>query len=297
MAGGFDGFDDVPRSRKWLWWLLLYLVIFLAGGAVMAWALLRWQSFDSFVHDRFGRPLPAAVVTVVPAPPPALPPPPGAALAALGGQVSELTRRIEAIDQRARAASGDADRAEALLVAFAARRALDRGVGLGYIEALLRDRFGTSQPQAVATIISASRQPVTLSWLETELVRIGPALEGQAGSTDWWSALRRQLGDLIVVRHAGDPPTDTADRLDRAQRALESGQVDVALAEIARIPGSAVATDWIAGARRYIASRAALDRIETAALLEPSAAAHVAVPPVPAIAVAPPQKAAALPIK
>jgi len=290
MAGEFDGFGEAARRRRWPWILLLVVLIFLAGGATMAWALLRWQGIDDFLHDRFGRPIAAQYV---PSPPIRIiqqAPVPAASVGALAGQLGELSRRIATIDQRARAASGNADRAEALLVAFAGRRALDRGVGLGYIEALLRDRFGASQPQAVATIIAASRQPVTLSWLEAELDRIAPTLQsGGAIGSDWWTGLKQQLGDLIVVRRAGMPPTDTADRIDRAHRALESGQVDVALAEVARIPGNAAAENWIAAARRYIASRDALDRIETAALLGPAPAIAAPQPEPPVAAAAEPK--------
>ena len=69
------------------------------------------------------------------------------------------------------------------------------------------------------------------------------------------------------------------DRLDRARDDLASGHVDSALVEIARLPGRKAAEGWIADARRYVQTRAALDRIESAALLEPgkTAAAPVAV--------------------
>jgi hypothetical protein len=45
--------------------------------------------------------------------------------------------------------------------------------------------------------------------------------------------------------------------------------VDVALAEVLRMPGHPAAASWIGAARRYIAARRALDTIETAALLDP----------------------------
>ena len=55
---------------------------------------------------------------------------------------------------RPQRAEGSAGRADALLVAFAARRAIDRGVALGYLETLLVDRFGSRHPRAVATIVT-----------------------------------------------------------------------------------------------------------------------------------------------
>jgi hypothetical protein len=48
---------------------------------------------------------------------------------------------------------------------------------------------------------------------------------------------------------------------------LQAGEVDSALAETMRLPGSANAERWILRARRYIASHRALDEIESAALL------------------------------
>ena len=51
---------------------------------------------------------------------------------------------------------------------------------------------------------------------------------------------------------------------------LAAGHVDAALAAIARLPGRKAATAWIASARRYVQARVALDRIETAALLQPA---------------------------
>ncbi|WP_136162319.1 hypothetical protein [Sphingomonas flavalba] len=204
-------------------------------------------------------------------PPPAMPPRPvadPAALAALDVRITDLEGRIDRVSERARAASGNAARAEGLLVAFAARRALDRGMGLGYIEAQLRDRFGTSQPAAVATVIAASRDPVTLEELRLGLDDLAPALvSGSDGG--WWQAVRRELGSLAVVRKAGTPSPEPTERARRARRMLEGGRVDAALAEVARMPGRDKAGNWIALARRYIAARQALDMIETSAILQP----------------------------
>jgi hypothetical protein len=203
-------------------------------------------------------------------------------------RVNQLEQRVAEIDSQSRAAAGNADRAEGLLVAFAARRALDRGVALGYIEGLLRQRFGDTQRQAVATIITASRQPVTLEELRDGLAEIGPELTGGGPEQNWWTALREELGELVSIRRAGTPSTIPAERLRRAERALASGQVDVALAEVLRLAGRDEGSEWIAKARRYVLARRALDRIETAALLEPrlpppnaaaAAASPRAVPP------------------
>ncbi|HEV2746830.1 MAG TPA: hypothetical protein VGW34_05980, partial [Allosphingosinicella sp.] len=184
-------------------------------------------------------------------------------------RVAELERRVGQVYNQSRAAVGNADRAEGLLVAFAARRALDRGVALGYIEGLLRERFGETQRQAVATIITASRQPVTLEELQLGLQEVGPELTGAAPNQTLWNAFRTELAGLITIRKSGTPSTLPAERLRRATRRLEAGQVDVALAEVLRMPGHANGTEWIAAAKRYVDARRALDTIETAALLDP----------------------------
>jgi hypothetical protein len=187
--------------------------------------------------------------------------------------VNRLEERLAELDAQSRAAVGNADRAEGLLVAFAARRALDRGVALGYIEGLLAQRFGESQRQAVATVITASRQPVTLEVLQEKLAEVGPQLTGGGPDQSWWTALKSEMSGLVRLRREGTPSTMPAERLRRATRRLEAGQVDLALAEVLRMPGRDTAADWIAAARRYVSARRALDALETAALLEPRAGA------------------------
>jgi hypothetical protein len=80
--------------------------------------------------------------------------------------------------------------------------------------------------------------------------------------------------------------------LRRATQRLEAGQVEVALAEVMRIPARDNAGDWIRKAQIYVAARSALDTIETAALVEqrPPQPAPAAAP-----APAPPQPAAPRP--
>ncbi len=273
--------------------LALPLIAFIAGLAAMGWVLANWNTAAAFIGVRPSPPpqrLQQAAPAPAPAPAAAAAPAPGAGTQRLvldpetTRRVNRLEQRVAEIDNQSRAAAGNADRAEGLLVAFAARRALDRGVPLGYIEGLLRQRFGDTQRQAVATIITASRDPVTLEELQDGLHEVGPELTGAGPDQNWWTAFRAELGELVSIRRAGTPSTIPAERLQRAERRLESGQVDVALAEVLRLPGREDAAEWVAKARRYVAARRALDTIETAALLEPrtqTAALPVAAPPVP----------------
>lgn len=186
--------------------------------------------------------------------------------ATLAAQLAMLEARAAMVEQDSRVAAGNAGRAESLLVAFAARRAIDRGLALGYIEPQLRQRFGQSQPRAVASVIQASRQPVTIEDLRQGLDTIAPDLTSGAHTDGWWASLRRELSSLVVIRHEGTPSPRAADRLARARRLLDGGQVEAALAEVGRLPGAANATAWIAAAGRYVQAHDALDQLEGAAI-------------------------------
>ena len=263
--------------------LILGALAFLAGLLLAGWLLTRWEtgrtwllggSSASVVAAPDAQLVPAAGPGQLPADESSVAVDPGAA-AVLGQRVGEIEARIDRVAERANAAGDNAARAEGLLIAFAARRALDRGLGLGYIEGQLRQRFGASQPQAVATIIAASRDPITLDELQLGLDDLSPGLTSGSG-TGWWPSLRSELSELVIVRKAGMPSPVPTERLRQARRQLQGGQVDKALVEVSRLPGSGKAGNWMAAARRYIQTRRALDVVETAAILTPSAPA---VPP------------------
>jgi hypothetical protein len=240
---------------------------FVIGVIAAGWALTRWEAARPYLRwIQVEQPEQAAAI---PSTPQQIQPAPSSPQQ-LDQRLADLERRIDRISERAESASIDADHAEGLLIAFATRRALDRGTSLGYIEGLLRSRFGSTQPQAVATILTAASHPVTLEELKAGLDEVGPALVGQGSKANWWDGFRRELAGLIIVRRADTPSPDPSERLGRARRQLEAGHVDGALAEIARMPGNDQAGAWIVQARRYIAARNALDLIETAALLDPN---------------------------
>lgn len=258
-------------ARRWPVVLLLALALFLTGIAVAVWAFRDPDLRDMLVEapaemTNTATAMPAPIIT-----PPAIVPTADPAATetadALDQRVAALEARIDQVGRRAQSAAGDAARAEGLLVAFAARRALDRGLGLGYLEGQLNDRFGAAQPLAVRTVIAAAREPVTIEDLQLGLEEIAPAL-GRGGSDEgWFQGVRRTLSEMIVVRRAGTPSPLSSERLRRARRMLEGGRVDAAMAEIARMPGRDGAAAWMPEARRYVAARQALDVLETTALL------------------------------
>lgn len=268
-----DPAESYGRPRRSFLPILLGLVVaLLIGMSAMAWIFHRFDQVAEIV-----KPTVPVVVPPAPARRPALvniAPPPAADIVQtiVDQRIDRIEEKVEDIDERTAAATSEAHRAERLLIAFAARRAIDRGAPLGYLEAVLRERFGQTEPQAVAMVISASRQPVTIGQLRDGLEALRPQLAMSADNEGWWEAFRRELGGLIVIRRADTPPTTPVDRFARAEDELAAGHVDAALVEVARLPNRKVAAEWIASARRYVQARAALDRIESAALLEPAAA-------------------------
>jgi len=253
--------------------LTVAALAFLAGLALMAWALTRWDPVkrmvagDDLVSAKMPQQaavsLPATETEAAPVAPPIVAP-----TLSNDPRIADLEARMARIDLRAAAAAGNAARAEGLLIAFAARRAIDRGVALGYIEGELRARFGETQPRAVGTIIAASQSPATLEALQQGLAALKPKLVGAPANESWWDSTRRTLAGLVVVRREGSGSPAPDQRIARAEARLASGQVDGALAEIARLPGRAAAESWMAQARRHIEAHRALDVIEAAALTE-----------------------------
>ena len=182
-------------------------------------------------------------------------------------RLAVLEQRLSRVESATVQAQGSAGRADALVVAFAARRAIDRGVALGYLENLLTDRFGAQHEAAVATIITASHEPVRLNDLIDNYETLGPDLRRGGPQDSWWTDFKRELGSVVELHRADRPAANADARYNRSLQRLETGDVDQALAETMRLPGAARAGLWTTNARRYIATHRALDEIESAALL------------------------------
>lgn len=251
-------------GRNWSARLLIGLVLVLVGAAAAAWGLAHYKPaarFLGIVPAASPAPMtPQQVVTVPAVVPQTIPAEPAA-------KIADLEARLSRVENAAQRAEGFAGRADALVVAFAARRAIDRGVALGYLENLLVDRFGAQHQGAVATIITASHQPVRLNDLIAEYDTLGPELRRGGPQDSWWTNFRRELGSLVEVHPADRPSANPDARYNRAMQRLSSGDVDQALAETMRLPGAGRASDWVDKARRYVAVHRALDEIESAALL------------------------------
>lgn len=199
-----------------------------------------------------------------------------AAIATAAMKVSALEQRLAELNQQAMAASGQAGHAEALLIAFAARRAIERGQPLGYLENQLRLRFGDSQPNAVDRVISAGGKPVTLASLGEDFAKLEPQLVGGAHSEGGWDWFSRQVGEMFVIRHDDMPSPTPESRVERAREAIAGGRIDAAIAEVERMPGKDAATEWLAHARDWVMTQHSLDQLETAAIAAPLPVAVIA---------------------
>lgn len=265
---------NAPVSHSRLSWsarLLIGLTLIILGAVASVWALAHYQRAARFLG--VAQSTPAAIV----APQrilatPVAPPSDTEDAAALTARIAGLEARLGSVEYAARRAEGSAGRTDALVVAFATRRAIDRGVSLGYLETLLVDRFGSRHPRAVATIVTASRSPVRLDELIADYEKLGPELRGGGPQDSWWSNFRREMGSLVDIHKADVPSAKPEARYLRAQSRLESGDVDSALAETMRLPGASRAEAWVAKARRYVGAHRALDEIESSALLSGSGA-------------------------
>lgn len=250
--------------------LLVAFVLIIVGAAAAVWGLAHYQPAARFLG------IVSTQQPIMLTPKPVVMNPqqtgPQAAASAAQAQVEEqkiadLESRLAQVETATARAEGSAGRADALVIAFAARRAIDRGVALGYLENLLVDRFGTQHRAAVATVITASHQPVRLDDLISEYESLGTDLRRGSPQDSWWTNFRRDLGNLVEIHSADRPATNPEATYERARQRLGTGDVDQALAETMRLPGASRAGDWIAKARRYIAAHRALDEIESAALL------------------------------
>lgn len=253
----------------------LLILAFIGGALLMAWLAQNWRSLgsvqqiagnaansgDMIQNDAAATEAPAALPAIVT---------PGM-VDAQAIRMADMEQRLARIAMAAQAASYNANRAEALMTAFAVRRSLDAGRPLGYIEETLRLRFGDAQPKAVATIINAAAEPVTLADLRLGLLDVDALTRGQRTGGSWWKAAWREVGSLAILRRAGAPSPEPEQRLDRARHAVELGQIDAAIAEMSALPPQPRVTRWLELARRYNEAHRALDVVEAAAILEPRA--------------------------
>ncbi len=288
--------DGRPRRSRAFSALVAALVLVIAlGVAVMTLRMGYWHLDLSFAN-RAESPLPAALASATNplAEQADLAARTAAGLAQDNERIAALEQRIETLSRAADAAAGNATHAESIMVAAAARRAVERGEPLGYLANQLRLRFAVAQPDAVERVIAAAARPVTLSYLSAELERLAPTLKG-APAESGWSWVRRETSDLFTIRRNDRLAPDPEARLQRARLYLVNGRVDMAVGEVNQLPGRAAARTWLGQARDYQIATRALDMIEASAVISASPLARATQPagPPPRVAAGTPQPSAA----
>lgn len=273
------------RSRSGV--LFVALVAFLLGAALVAWALTSGR-FDNLL-PRPGasetadaenqatlvepasdpEPSQAAVDGSAPLVGTPIPPERAGDISTLEGRLALIEDRISRIDFQTDAASGNAARAEGLLIAFAARRMIDRGEPLSYLSDQLRLRFMDAQPHAVDTIIDFSKEPVTVDELSARLEALSPELSVSGKNLSLWQRARSEFSAMFKVRRDSAALVSPAARIERARIMLTARRIGSAISEVERLPGADAARTWIADARRYENVQKALNLLETTAMLEP----------------------------
>ncbi|MEZ5742975.1 MAG: hypothetical protein R3D89_04415, partial [Sphingomonadaceae bacterium] len=263
-----------PPRRSAKGQLLAALLAFLLGAVVVGW--LAWQGYlGAVVPQESSQAENSTAGTAQDGVEAASPEPMTEAekIEAVGGveaRLAMLEDRFSRLNLQANAASGNAARAESLLIAFAARRMIDRGEPLTFLADQLQLRFANAQPRAVDTIVDFGRAPVTIDELSARLEALRPDLVGGDGDEDFWDSARRELSNIFTVRREPSTLMSADSRYQRASVMLTAKRVPEAVAQVERLPGSDTAKKWIADARRYDAAQKALDLIETTAMLEPT---------------------------
>lgn len=249
------------------------LVAFLIGVALTAvvvgtgtldWV---WNGTAKVAEQPAGQKVPLAATSPLAAPLPSSVP---AAQSGLDARIAGLEQRMAQFDLQSQSSVGNAARAEGLLIAFAARRAIERGQPLDYLQSQLMLRFGSLKGNPVNAVVAASKQPVTVEQLMGRLDDLAPAIVKDDEVS--WASVKRELSELFIVRNESSPSPLPEDRVSRARLRLQAGNFDGAIGEVEKLPGGGrpETKAWITDARRYSNAMKALDAIEQAAILDPS---------------------------
>ena len=235
-------------------------------------------------------PAPTAPEAVAP-PVPALPAPGAfpdevrrldAAQQALERRVDTLVADLDAAGATSGAAAMAVGQARDFALLAAVRRHLETGRPLGRLEPLLARQFEARDQAAVAALVAWSRAPVSIPLLADRLDALGRPAAGEAtgSGAGFWARLWGQLGGLVEVRQDG--VIDSRAR-EQAMDALARGDLASALAIVDKTPPAAGRAVWLADARRLLAARDVLDRLELglleAPVMQPAPPPALALPP------------------
>jgi len=198
---------------------------------------------------------------------------------AVVAKVQELEKRIESIGNIETSSAGYPAPQNDVATALRARRAIESGASLGYIENQLGQRFGDRFPQAVDAIGNLAQSPVTLSELRDDIARNGSRMIGRGSDASIWERFNLELDELFMLRKRGDASTSPAHILQLAEENIGKGDLAEAIKKIQELPENNATKSWLEVAQRYQNANNALDILERAALAAPTATPLLVVPP------------------
>jgi hypothetical protein len=267
------GYKMQPRSGL-LRRLALPALFFLGGIAATGWFITRTEYGSNLIGAAPVQPIVIDATKLAPANG-------GAAAAVTPSIISGQGAAMAPVPATLPLLPPQNSRANMMVLLFATRHALERGLPLGAMEAELQAAFGTTQPYLLSAVTSAAEQPVKLEDLRSGLIAIAPALRGEEDG--WWPRLSNAVAGLATVRRSDEQPSNPGTLVPQAISAIDAGHVAAALGIVMRLPLRTKATEWIAKAKRYAAADRALDSLERATLVAAPAAPPVApTAPIPA---------------
>jgi hypothetical protein len=177
----------------------------------------------------------------------------------------------------------DSAHTEAMLLAIAARRAVENGKSIEILLPRLRMAFGQTSPQALATLAEAGAQPLSNAALLAEFEPLAPQLARPAGTG--WERIRYEFSTLFVLRPDDRAKSPSSARLERIKQNLIAGETATALRLVRALPGAPNGADWIAKAEKAVAVMGALDTLDRTAISAITVPSPLALPLAP---IAPP---------
>lgn len=196
--------------------------------------------------------------------------------------VTQLGQVSQEIDRASDTAMASDRQVRDLFLLAVARRLVELGRPLGRVESLLNERFGAADTPAIEALAAWSRVPQTRASLLGRLDTLDVAmLESDAPDATWWERLKARLSGLVTVHREGvEPVGPDLGAVPAARKALEGGDLEVAVARLDRAPEGPARDQWLADARALLAAEAALDRLEGQLLAEAVATMPSLQPPV-----------------
>lgn len=256
--------EKLNTRKSWLRRLALPLLFFAGGIGAAGWFVTSTEIGRNAVAIP-----PPAPILVDPAR--LAPPPANAPSADLGIRIGALEARLAQAEAATGpgAATGTSSRVTGLVLAFAARRAWERGQPLGEIESELRGHFANNELRFVDTISRNAKLGITNQKLKASFAELVPEIAG--ANATLWERFSNGMSSIISIRSGANGREGPEGLLNKAKVAVEAGDFETAINKLEQHPRRASAQKWLDDARQYVEMEKALDALEASAFAAPAA--------------------------